>query len=187
MNCVGAKNRKSWKDTKNRALELYQQQGKGKKSTYFWTSAGCVVVEGLTPEKIRRIYLVVPSDPLYGKLVLPKGRVQDTESNREAAIREVGEEAGLNVRIFPDGYLGLYTGTMSRTHFYLAHPVESARPPKTDGEMSELVLLPLKEALIELTKARNTRDVDVLLKAALRIREIRQQMKTNPDLFDIKT
>ena len=148
-----------------------------------WTSAGCVVVKDVTPDGLDYVYLVVPSDEFYGKIVLPKGRVADGEGRRQTATREVGEEAGIRVRIFPDGYLGIFSGTMSNTHFYLAHPVASARQPKMDGEMKRVLCLPIGQAISDLAMVHNWRDHDVLKRARKLISTIKTQMQQSPELF----
>jgi len=44
-------------------------------------------------------YLLVEASGTQGRWVLPKGRVEDGESGANAALREVGEEAGVRARL----------------------------------------------------------------------------------------
>jgi ADP-ribose pyrophosphatase YjhB (NUDIX family) len=55
------------------------------------------VVFRLTSEGPR--YLLVEASGTHGRWVLPKGRVEDGESSASAALREVGEEAGVRARL----------------------------------------------------------------------------------------
>jgi ADP-ribose pyrophosphatase YjhB (NUDIX family) len=55
------------------------------------------VVFRLTSEGPR--YLLVEASGTQGRWVFPKGRVEDGESGASAALREVGEEAGVRARL----------------------------------------------------------------------------------------
>jgi len=55
------------------------------------------IVFRLTREGPR--YLLVEASGTQGRWVLPKGRVEDGESGASAALREVGEEAGVRARL----------------------------------------------------------------------------------------
>ena len=55
------------------------------------------VVFRLTSEGPR--YLLVAASGTRGRWVFPKGRIEDGESGATAALREVGEEAGVHARL----------------------------------------------------------------------------------------
>ena len=60
------------------------------------THAGAVVFR-LTSAGLR--YLLVEASGTQDRWVLPKGRVEDGESRAGAALREIGEEAGVRARL----------------------------------------------------------------------------------------
>ena len=60
------------------------------------THGGGVVVK-FTDEEPR--YLLVEASGTRGRWVFPKGRVEHGESGADAALREVGEEAGVRARL----------------------------------------------------------------------------------------
>jgi len=70
---------------------ILEQVMKNKKPTH----AGCIVFR---PDKRKKRYLIVTSST--GKhWVLPKGHIEKGESMEDAALRELGEEAGLTGEI----------------------------------------------------------------------------------------
>jgi len=54
---------------------------------------------------------------VYGKWMLPKGKLDKGETKKEAAVREVREEAGVNAKIL--GKVGATTYGNKTSHFYL--------------------------------------------------------------------
>jgi 8-oxo-dGTP pyrophosphatase MutT (NUDIX family) len=163
----------------NKFPSLFTKSGDFKGSTTVttkWTSAGGVVVRGLTPELIDQVCLVKPNGTGYGKLVFPKGRVDadKNETKEHAATREVAEEAGVLARMVPDGYLGIFSGSHSNTHFYLMYRVQDSKFGH-DKETEQVVWMPISEAFTELRRVSNYRDEQVLKKAVERIDEIKKQ------------
>lgn len=121
-----------------------------------WISAGGVVLDSqLDPTKI---YVIKPSRN-YGPWAFPKGRIDEGESQQQAALREVWEETGLRAKILPQGYLGKGRGTMSITHFYMMVKT-GGRPSRTD-ETEETRLVTFDEARRLFKRAGNRRDIRI--------------------------
>ena len=124
-----------------------------------WTSAGCVITPRKQPAYV---YLIQPANN-WGPWSLPKGRVDQGESIEQAALREVWEETGLEVKILKDSYLGLFEGSTSWTHYFLARHVRGV--PETNEEVSAIEILSFAEALKLVKNSGNHRDFQVLVRA----------------------
>src|SRR5262245_42972279 len=87
-----------------------------------WVSAGGVVfdTEGLIALVLQR------NRSARLRWTFPKGRVEPGETNEAAALREVGEEAGLSVRIAR--YLGVHESPRSSVHYFAMRMLSIAGP-----------------------------------------------------------
>lgn len=109
-----------------------------------------------------KVYVVKPSNN-YGPWCFPKGRVDAGESKTTAAVREVAEEAGVQARPLPNGYVGSGIGSYSITHYYMM--VAEGSPGAHDFETEEVRLVTFDEARELFQSDYNTRDVNVMKKA----------------------
>jgi len=106
-----------------------------------WVSAGCVVFDSL--QDMSKIYVI--QQKKWGTWAFPKGRVDEGESLKKTAVREVAEETGLVVSLLPGGYLGKGEGEYSITHFYAAVRTGGS-PGQHDSEVSQVRLVSFNEA-----------------------------------------
>lgn len=63
------------------------------------TSAGAVVFRTNKATRMREFLLIQSLGGYWG---LPKGKLEEGETPRQAALREIHEETGLSVELFPD-------------------------------------------------------------------------------------
>jgi 8-oxo-dGTP pyrophosphatase MutT (NUDIX family) len=159
-------------------------KGKGK-NTYFpepkargkWTSAGGVVIPSFHPDEMDFVYIRKPTGGYGGKKwTLPKGRVDEGESKKDTAVREVAEETGIKAQIVPGGYLGQYRGDFSETHYYLMVRTGGAKAAM-DGETEEVRLVSFDTAIRMFRSSGNTRDAKVVEKAAEIVQTLRAKYK----------
>ena len=136
-----------------------------------WISAGCVVF--LTAEDTSKVLLIHPAGN-FGPWAFPKGRIDEGETKVQAAIREVWEETGVNVRLIPKGYLGPATGSHSITHYYLAYRVGGS--PKTSKETDKVGFVPVERAFELFKRSGNKRDPDVLQRALQRMNALKEPL-----------
>ena len=123
-------------------------------------SSGGVVVRRIDGS----VHLLLIKDP-YGKWGLPKGHVEGGESPEQAAVREVGEETGLDrLELGPslgtiDWYFRLKGDLVHKfcEYFLMASRTGDARPGVDEG-ITECVWLPVREA-IETVAYDNAREV----------------------------
>ncbi len=115
------------------------------------TSAGGVVYRHGEP------HFLLIRDP-YGNWGLPKGHVEEGESVRQAALREVAEETGLDdVRVESElPSIDWYFRDRGRLvhkfcHFFLMECVAGEARPCIDEGISACVWLPFAEALRTIT------------------------------------
>ena len=101
------------------------------------SAAGAVVVES-----DGRVWLVAPTNAFGGtKVTFPKGKTQG-RGLRPTAVKEVLEEAGLEVELF--SHLVDNTRSTSRTRYYLARR-RGGNPADMDWETQAVLLAPLAE------------------------------------------
>ncbi len=99
------------------------------------------------------VHFLLIKDP-YGKWGLPKGHLEGEESSEEAAVREVGEETGLDeLRLGPslgtiDWYFRLKGDLIHKfcEYFLIASPNGDTRPEVEEG-ITECLWLPVPEAI----------------------------------------
>lgn len=115
-----------------------------------WASAG-----GIVFDRAGRV-AVVRQWSRSGRLrwTLPKGKLDEGESVRAAALREVLEETGVRARIVR--YLGVYEGKRSHVHFFAMAVVAQAGDP--DAETLEVRFVEPERAM-EMVKAARDRRV----------------------------
>lgn len=139
-----------------------------------WTSAGCVVIHGLSGIEPNYVYVITPSNN-YGPVSFPKGKVDPGESKENTALREVLEEAGIKAKLLPNGYLGSFEGGYSVTHFYMAVRVGGSTL-KHDKEVEEVRAVTIEEAKALFTRTGNKRDGAVADAAAKYIAGLKAKM-----------
>ena len=121
-------------------------------------SAGAVV---FTREAGELRFVILRS--VFGNPGFPKGHIEDGETDRDTALREVEEETGLRIRLLPDFRavnvfpLPNKTNTWKQVVYYLGEYENQALRPK-EGEISDARLLPYEAALTALS-FENTRAV----------------------------
>jgi 8-oxo-dGTP pyrophosphatase MutT (NUDIX family) len=126
-----------------------------------WISAGGVVLNSI--DDYKHVWIFKPSNN-YGPWSFPKGRVDEGESKTRTAVREVREETGLRAQILNGGYLGVYEGGFSKTHFWLM--VRTGGSPAQAGHEAEKVqLVSWTDAFKRFQQAGNRRDTKVIKKA----------------------
>lgn len=123
-----------------------------------WISSGGVVLEN------GKVWVIKPSNH-YGPWAFPKGRVDEGENLKQAALREVWEETGLRARIRPGGYLGKGEGTMSVTHFFLMDRTGGSERGFDRAETERVELVTWEHALALFKRAGNKRDPIIARKA----------------------
>jgi 8-oxo-dGTP pyrophosphatase MutT (NUDIX family) len=108
-------------------------------------SFGCVVVE---PDG--RVWVIEPKGHFGGyEHTFPKGGMSPGETNQQAALREVFEETGLQVRI--QAHLGDFERTTGVTRYYIAKRV-GGTPSLAGGETATVKLVRPSEAKSLLNK-----------------------------------
>lgn len=128
-----------------------------------WVSSGCVVFDSI--KDMSKVYVIKQKN--WGTYAFPKGRVDDGESIKKAAIREVGEETGLKVALLPSGYLGKGVGGFSITHFFAAVRTGGS-PGQHDHEVEKVRLVSFTEAFKLFRRSggkAGKRDLNMLRKA----------------------
>jgi 8-oxo-dGTP diphosphatase len=126
-----------------------------------WTSAGGVVFDSL--KTMNKVWIIKPSNN-YGPWAFPKGRVDEGESMKKTAVREVAEETGITAQILPGGYLGKGVGGFSITHFW-AMLQTGGSPGQHDEEVEKVKLVSFTDAFKKFKQSGNRRDVGILRKA----------------------
>jgi len=128
-----------------------------------WVSSGCVVFDSV--KDMSRVYVIKQKN--WNTYAFPKGRVDEGESVKRAAVREVAEETGLKVTLLPSGYLGKGVGGFSITHFFAAIKTGGSAG-QHDNEVEHVRLVTFTEAYKLFRKSGGTagkRDMMILRKA----------------------
>lgn len=102
--------------------------------------------------------------PKYDDWSLPKGKPHAGEHLLSCAVREVAEETGHHVTLGRplSAQRYLVSGRPKLVHYWLAEADSGAAPRPPDGEVDEVVFLPVAEALRRLTYRR---DADLVARA----------------------
>jgi 8-oxo-dGTP diphosphatase len=101
--------------------------------------------------------------PAYDDWTFPKGKLEDGESEEEAALREVEEETGLRCRLGQELPTTRYRDARGRSktvRYWLMEPVSGHFA--ADNEIDEARFVPLAEARALLTYARDVEVLDAL-------------------------
>ncbi len=125
-----------------------------------WISAGGVVLGG--EDDLDHVYIRKPAGN-YGPWAFAKGKIDEGETQEQAALREVEEEIGIVAKIIPGGYLGKAEGSMSFTHYYMMFAVRDLK--RHDKETEKVMLATWTEAVHKFAKGGNNRDIQILTKA----------------------
>jgi bis(5'-nucleosidyl)-tetraphosphatase len=134
-----------------------------------WISAGGVVLGG--EDDLEHVYIRKPANN-YGPWAFAKGRIDEGETQEQAALREVEEEIGIVAKIVPGGYLGSGEGGYSVTHYYLMYAVRDLK--RHDAETEKVMLATFTEAMHKFAKGGNDRDIKILSKAMDKIEQIKR-------------
>jgi 8-oxo-dGTP pyrophosphatase MutT (NUDIX family) len=126
-----------------------------------WVSAGGVVFDSL--KTMNKVWIIKPSNN-YGPWAFPKGKVDEGESMKKTAVREVMEETGIMAQILPGGYLGKGVGSFSITHFW-AMIQTGGSAGQHDKEVEKVQLVSFTDAFKKFKRAGNKRDIGILRKA----------------------
>jgi 8-oxo-dGTP diphosphatase len=121
-------------------------------------------------ERDGRIEVVLVHRPAYDDWTLPKGKVEPGESDEEAALREVQEEAGVGCRLGPELASTQYRDRNGRLKVvrYWAMTVISGEV-HAQNEVDDARWVPLDEARRCLTYPR---DVEVVDQAARQLSDV---------------
>ena len=109
------------------------------------------------------IEVVLIHRPRYDDWSLPKGKVDPGETDEEAALREVREEASIEARLGPELATTTYldrSGKHKRVRYWAM--TVAGGVPAGDNEVDEAVWVPLDEARPRLTYARDQVVLDAL-------------------------
>ena len=108
--------------------------------------------------------VLICKDAGYHKWVLPKGLVGKSETNEQAAVREVREEVGVEARIIitlgePERYIYTARGVrVFKSVYYFLMEYLSGNEQDHDAEMEAVKWVPLSEA-IEVVAYKETKDI----------------------------
>jgi 8-oxo-dGTP diphosphatase len=113
------------------------------------------------------VEVVLVHRPRYDDWSLPKGKVDPGETDEQAALREVREEASIVARMGPELPTTTYldrSGKHKRVRYW-AMTVDGG-DPAGDNEVDEARWVPLNEARTRLTYPRDVAILDALAEAA---------------------
>ncbi len=113
------------------------------------------------------VEVVLVHRPRYDDWSLPKGKVDPGETDEEAALREVREEASIEARMGPELPTTTYldrSGKHKRVRYWAM--TVAGGDPAGDNEVDEARWVPLDEARARLTYSRDVAILDALAEAA---------------------
>jgi 8-oxo-dGTP diphosphatase len=84
--------------------------------------------------------------PRYGDWTLPKGKLEPGETWRDAAVREVEEETGLNCEAGEEAGRTFYVDQTGRDPEVRYYRMEADGEPFAQNEVDEVRFVPLAEA-----------------------------------------
>jgi 8-oxo-dGTP diphosphatase len=137
------------------------EQGAG--PGYEAVAAGAVV-----SRKVKgRLDVVLVHRPRYDDWSWPKGKLDPDEPAPVAAVREVAEETGLDIRLarpLPDQRYPLVTGGTKLVHYWVGRVVGGGDVEERAGtdEIDEVRWVPVEEAVLLLTHERDRHLLDDL-------------------------
>lgn len=107
-----------------------------------------------------QVYLLVLKHVMGGHWAFPKGHVEGSETEKETALREIKEETGLDVELRP-GYRKrvFYSpkkGIEKEVVYFLAYS-DTAKTQKQEGEIKEIIWVPIEEGHKYLTYRNDRR------------------------------
>jgi 8-oxo-dGTP pyrophosphatase MutT (NUDIX family) len=109
------------------------------------------------------VEVVLVHRPRYDDWSLPKGKVDPGETDEQAALREVREEASLDARIGAELPTTTYldrSGKRKRVRYWAM--TVAGGDPAGDNEVDEAIWVPLPEARARLSYSRDTVVLDAL-------------------------
>jgi 8-oxo-dGTP pyrophosphatase MutT (NUDIX family) len=109
------------------------------------------------------VEVVLVHRPRYDDWSLPKGKVDPGETDEQAALREVREEASLDARIGAELPTTTYldrSGKQKRVRYWAM--TVAGGDPAGDNEVDEAIWVPLLEARARLSYSRDTIVLDAL-------------------------
>jgi 8-oxo-dGTP diphosphatase len=107
--------------------------------------------------------IVVVHRPEYDDWSFPKGKLEDGESEEDAALREVEEETGLRCRLERELPTTRYRDARGRSksvRYWLMEPVSGSLAAA--NEVDDARFVPLAEARVLLTYGRDAEVLDAL-------------------------
>ncbi|MBR3251852.1 MAG: NUDIX domain-containing protein [Erysipelotrichaceae bacterium] len=113
------------------------------------TSAGAIVYTLIDNEPH---YLLIKD--FHNNFGFPKGHLEEDETLKQAAIREIKEEAGIDIDLdtdFKEELNYVMPNGKAKTSIYFIGSYEDQTPVKQPEEVKEILLLPYNEALKVIT------------------------------------
>lgn len=112
-------------------------------------SAGAITY---TIENDTILYLLIKD--FHGNYGFPKGHLENKETRREAALREIKEETGIDVTLdetFEKELVYIMPNGIEKTSVYYLGHYENQTPVAQEEEVETMLLLPYEEAYEKLT------------------------------------
>lgn len=112
-------------------------------------SAGAITY---TRQNEENLYLLIRD--FHGNWGFPKGHLEEGESEEEAAVREILEEAGISIRLdssFREELRYVMPNGILKISIYFLGEYENQTPTRQPEEVDEIRLLPYEESMDLLT------------------------------------
>ena len=93
--------------------------------------------------------------PRYGDWTFPKGKVEEGETDEQAAVREVEEETGLRCELGPELPSTAYTDLKLRLKTVRYWAMEASGEAEPGHEVDEVRWVPIPDAPERLSHARD--------------------------------